>query len=136
MNGNLAGQRVLLVEDDSLVSSTVEDILSFAGVESVEVAPTIERALDALARQKFDLAIMDINLNGRACWPVAVDMRDRGLPYLIVTGYRDLPENGLVGPLLPKPYSMDQLLAAASALVKNAPSKLVLQSPNYDLSRE
>jgi CheY-like chemotaxis protein len=96
MNGNLAGQRVFLVEDDSLVASTVGDILSFAGVGSVEVAPTIERALDALARQQFDLAIMDINLNGRTCWPVAVDMRDRGL----ISGHGYEPNAGELRKLL------------------------------------
>lgn len=118
MPDEINGKRILLVEDDTLVAMTVEDILIYANAGIVEVASTVAKALLALAEREFDLAIVDINLNGEASWPVAAELRKRGIPYLTVTGYGDMVDHELVGTLLAKPYSMDGLLQAASALLE------------------
>lgn len=117
MTDELSGKSILLVEDDDLVAMTVEDILVYAKAR-VEIAGRVDQALQALAAREFDLAIVDINLNGQPSWPVAAELRSRGIPYLTVSGYGDMVEHELAGILLPKPYSMEALLRAASALLQ------------------
>lgn len=119
MAENIVGKRILLVEDDDLVAMAVEDVLLFAQAEAVEIVGTVERALSALARDRFDVVILDISLRGQASWPVAVEVRRRNIPYLTVTGYGDMLDHELVGKLLPKPYSMQSLLTALSELLAN-----------------
>ncbi|RZA23547.1 MAG: response regulator [Lysobacteraceae bacterium] len=116
MTDELRGKRILLVEDDDLVAMTVEDILVYAEA-TVEIAPRVEKALEALGARDFDVAIVDINLNGQPSWPVATELRLRGIPYLTVTGYGDMVDHELVGTLLAKPYSMGGLLTALSGLL-------------------
>ena len=112
----LAGKHLLLVEDDELVAFTVEDMLLHAGAGSVTLAGTVAEAIEALEQRQFDAAILDINLNGHPSWPVASRLQGLGTPYLSVTGYGDLIEHELIRNLLPKPYSMQQLLDAVSAI--------------------
>lgn len=122
MTDNLLGKKVLLVEDDDLVAFVVEDVLLFAQAASVEIAGSVKKALDALARRQFDVAIVDISLRGEVSWPVAEELRRRAVPYLTVTGYGDMLDHELVSKLLPKPYSMDGLLKAVSELLADAPA--------------
>lgn len=112
MSGRLEGKRILLVEDDELVAMTVEDILSIEDADTVVPARTVAQALAALEAGRFDVAIVDINLNGEASWPVAAALRRQDIPYLTVSGYGDLCDHELVGTLLPKPYSMAGLIQA------------------------
>jgi len=117
MTQAIQGKHLLLVEDDELVALTVEDILLHVGAASVTVAGSVPVALEALEQRNFDVAIVDINLNGHASWPVAERLRATGIPYLSVTGYGDMVEHDLIQSLLPKPYSMDQLLKSVSTLL-------------------
>jgi hypothetical protein len=74
----LAGKRVLVVEDDYLVAMEIARALERAGAEVIGPAPTVEAALDALEQTAPDGAILDIN-QGRKLpsrwpthsWPVA-----------------------------------------------------------------
>jgi DNA-binding response OmpR family regulator len=120
MADTLLGKNILLVEDDELVAMAVEDVLIYAQAASVEVVGSVKRALEALARGQFDVAIVDISLRGEASWPVAQELRRRAVPYLTVTGYGDMLDNELVTKLLPKPYSMEGLLKAVSELLPDA----------------
>ncbi|MET0581001.1 MAG: response regulator [Pseudoxanthomonas sp.] len=117
MSQTIAGKTLLLVEDDTLVAATVEDILLYAEAAHVQVASSVDQALQVLAEKRFDAAIVDIDLNGQASWPVAAELKRRQIPYLTVSGYRDMVQHELIGALLPKPYSMNQLLSAVSALL-------------------
>lgn len=122
MADTLIGKKILLVEDDDLVASTVEDVLLFAQAASVEIAGSVKTALDALADRQFDVAIVDINLGGEASWPVAEELLRRAVPYLTVTGYGDVFDHELVSRLLAKPYSMAALLKAVTELLADPAS--------------
>lgn len=117
MSDSIKGKSILLVEDDELVASSVEDILLYAQAGHVHIASNIALALQAVQDRAFDAAVVDINLNGQASWPVAEELTRRHIPYLTVSGYSDMIEHELIGPLLPKPYSMQQLLDAVGALL-------------------
>ncbi|MFN0058859.1 MAG: response regulator [Planctomycetota bacterium] len=57
---------VLLVDDDSAVLESLPPVLAGPQIEVVTAANYPE-ALEALARQQFDLVITDLRLEGQAC---------------------------------------------------------------------
>lgn len=108
-----ARTRVLLVEDEPIIAMTAEDMLDALGCEVVASAATLDEALAASARGGFDVAMLDINLNGVASLPVADLLKNRGTPFIFTTGYG---AGGCGGhgdvPLVTKPYRMGDIEAA------------------------
>jgi len=87
-NVALTGLRVLLVEDEMLISLVIEDLL--ADQHCVVVGPygRITRALVDTARTaKIDLAVLDVNVAGLKIYPVAEILMARGIPFVLVSGY-------------------------------------------------
>jgi CheY-like chemotaxis protein len=80
--------RVLVVEDESLVAMLVEDLLRDLGCEVVGPAATAAQAI-ALARgRSLDFALLDVNLGeGEDSFGVADLLRGRHVPFAFVTGY-------------------------------------------------
>lgn len=60
----LSGKRVLVVEDEMLVLMAIEDMLTDLGCTAISVAGDLDKALALIAAEKFDLATLDVNLNG------------------------------------------------------------------------
>jgi len=54
-------QRVLMVEDDTLCARIVSLVLTSAG-HRLRIAASIDAAREALAQERFDAVILDINL--------------------------------------------------------------------------
>lgn len=106
----LSSKRVLVIEDDMLVMMQVEDMLSDLGCTSIMVAGTVETALDFIAANKFDLATLDVNLNGSRSSAIAEALRDHRIPFAFATGYGDhcFGERFRDRPVLNKPYSFFQ----------------------------
>jgi CheY-like chemotaxis protein len=111
--------RVLVVEDEMMVAMLVEDMLTDLGYEVVTVASGMNSAIEHAERTEFDLAILDLNLNGEKSYPVAEALRTRNVPFLFATGYGEgaLPENFRDVPTLQKPFVSGQLKYAIDSLV-------------------
>ncbi len=77
MTHHLAGKRVLIVEDDNILAITLAEELAAEGAKVVGPAPTVTDALDVITRTDLDGAIVDINLRGKAAFPVADALADR-----------------------------------------------------------
>jgi CheY-like chemotaxis protein len=113
---SIEGTKVLLVEDEAIIAMTAEDMLEELGCETVATAMTLAEAIEAVERGNFDVALLDINLNGRESLPVAAQLREAGRPFIFTTGY------GAAGygsgfddvPLVTKPYQLQDLEAAIS----------------------
>ncbi len=103
--------RVLVVEDEMLIGMLLEDMLVDLGHSVVAVVPRVNEALTAVQRDDFDLAILDVHLNGQAVFPVAEALITRGIPFVFATGYgeRGLPDNYRNRPILQKPFAKDDL---------------------------
>ena len=124
----LAGKRVLVVEDEMLVLMAIEDMLSDLGCTSISVAGNVERALELVATKSFDLATLDVNLNGRKSYPIAIALTNHGVPFAFSTGYgvQDAGESLRCNVVLNKPYTRPQFVEAITALIEaGQPPELV-----------
>ena len=120
MRTGIQGLRVLIVEDESLVSMLIEDTLADIGCTVVGVASRLDEALRKVSSLAFDLAILDVNLNGSETSPVAEALGKRGTPFILATGYGPggIPESFKGAPILAKPFGqsdLERVLAAALA---------------------
>jgi CheY-like chemotaxis protein len=118
--GALAGTRFLVVEDEPLIAVNLVDTLKQAGAAQVQNVGTRAEALRLLEEQKFDAVLLDANLHGASVEDVAAVLRRRNLPFAFVTGYGRpaLPMAFQDAPIVSKPFSEQQLLDAASSLVR------------------
>ena len=110
---DLAGARVLVVEDSMLVALDVETALAAAGAEVIGPATRLDEALDLARREQLDAAVLDINLDGEPVFPVAEALLRRMVPILFSTGYDGssmLPEAMRRIPTVQKPFSGEMLV--------------------------
>lgn len=105
------GRRILVVEDEFLIRMLLEDMLTDLGYELAGVAGRLDEALQLAKTTDFDLAILDVNLDGHDVYPVADLIAGRGLPFIFVTGYggRGLPDAYRDRPTLQKPFQLGEL---------------------------
>ena len=111
MNTSLAGKRVLVVEDELLISMLIEDILIDAGCRVVGPFTNLPDALLAVRNETFDVALLDVNLHGQKIYPVAEVLTEQCIPFVLVSGYgRDaIPNNRPEWRVCSKPFSPDEL---------------------------
>jgi len=118
---DLNGLRILVVEDEAAISLLLEDMLLDFGCEVIGPAARLSAALEAVAREQVDLAILDVNVAGEPIYPVAEALAQRSIPFVFSTGYgsagiRDAFRDR---PVVQKPFSQQDLkrtlLAAVAA---------------------
>lgn len=110
-NEGLRGLRVLIVEDEMMVSMLLEDMLADLGCTPVGPATRIEPALALAGGDTFDLAILDVNLNGNETFVIADALAARAIPFVFASGYGAgrLPEKYRNIPTLQKPFQQQEL---------------------------
>jgi len=82
-------QRILLVEDSALVAAELGDLLASSNRQVIGPARTVEVALALVAKEPLDAAVLDVDINGVAVFPVAKALRARAIPFVFLTGYGD-----------------------------------------------
>lgn len=104
-------RRVLLVEDEVLIAMMVEYYLHEIGISDVVVAHALESGLHEARSGAFDFAVLDINLHGRRSFPIADELRRRGVPFVFSSGYgpRGVEAGYDDAIVLTKPYSVRAL---------------------------
>ena len=121
---SLAGARVLVLEDETLVSMMVEDMLLELGCEVLGPFAKLDQALDFVGRMDdgIDAALLDVNLGGVRSFPMAEALAGKGVPFVFTTGYDEsgLPDAWRGRPTLRKPFMMGEM---ADALRKALPEK-------------
>ena len=112
MDKLLSGRRVLVVEDEMLVLIMIEDMLTDLGCESVTAAASVNQALALIDEQVFDVAMLDMNLNGEMTHSVADALDARGVAFVFSTGYSGerMRDGYRDRPVLKKPF-LDKELA-------------------------
>jgi CheY-like chemotaxis protein len=109
--GRVRGKRVLVVEDELMIRMLLEDMLAELGYVVAGTAMRIGEGVDAARTKQFDIAILDINLEGQPSSPVADVLVARGTPFFFVTGYgqHGVPEQYRDYPMLKKPFQIGSL---------------------------
>ena len=110
----LIGKRVLVVEDEMLVAMLVEDTLQELGCEVVGPVPSVSKALNATRTEVFDVALLDVNLAGQKVYPVAEALEERGIPFVLLSGYGQyaIPAGRTHWRVCSKPFTLNALSAA------------------------
>ncbi|HEY4030140.1 MAG TPA: response regulator [Caulobacteraceae bacterium] len=113
--------RILIVEDEWLIADLLEQMLTELGYEVVGPAADVVEALALIEERVPDAAVLDVSLAKGKSFAVADAMRDRGAPFLFLTGHvdGDLPPQYRSTPLICKPVLMSDLKAP---LAKIAPT--------------
>jgi CheY-like chemotaxis protein len=110
----LAGKRVLLVEDEPLLLLDLQDMVVRMGCQVVASRGDLSAALNQARDAEVDLAVLDVNLGGERIDPVADVLAERGIPFVFASGYADagIPGQHAHRPLVQKPYQGEKLHAA------------------------
>lgn len=102
-----------------MVTMLLQDMLADIGCEVVGVASRFPDALTKAKSLSFDVAILDVNLNGQHTYPIAETLIGRGLSFVFATGYGapSLPPSLQRAPVLQKPFQQRDLERALAAKV-------------------
>jgi len=108
---------ILIVEDEPLIAMMLEDFLLSLGHEVRATCESVSEALKAVETGDFDVAILDVNLKGENVWPVAAELRDRDIPFILASGgHVDPPPAEFANvPMIDKPYTIDRVTPALEA---------------------
>ncbi len=103
---DLQGLRVLVVEDTLLIAEVIVQELLDHGCSVVGPAARLDRGLSLATRSQLDGALLDVNLAGERCFPIADQLASRAIPYIFLTGYSDsgIPPAYQHAPRLGKPF--------------------------------
>jgi DNA-binding response OmpR family regulator len=114
----LTGRRLLIVEDEYFIASDLKRALEAHGMVVVGPVGRVADALALIEREPIDVATLDVNLGTAMCYPIAEQLKARGVPFLFLTGYDGwtLPEWLRDVPLLIKPFDSAAVIAAVRAL--------------------
>jgi CheY-like chemotaxis protein len=95
----------------------IQDTLADIGCEVVGSASRFDEALSKANELSFDVAILDVNLNGHQTFPIAKSLSERGIAFVWATGYGagGLPESLQKAPVLSKPFQQRDLERALRA---------------------
>jgi CheY-like chemotaxis protein len=122
----IKAKRILVVEDELMIRMLLEDMLTELGYTITVAATRLDEALDAARNADFDIAILDVNINGEPILPVADALAARRMPFVFATGYGEqgLPDIYRDRPTLKKPFQLNSLkLVLRSALDKDSVTK-------------
>ena len=110
---------MLVVEDEAMIRMLLCDMLEELGHVVVGQAGHLDEALDLVNSQlAFDLAILDVNLDGKSAEPIAAAIESRGLPFVFATGYGSsgLPQQFRGRPFLQKSFAIGNLSQTLDAI--------------------
>jgi DNA-binding response OmpR family regulator len=113
---------VFLVEDEVMIRMMVADMLDELGYSIAAEAGEINEAIRLAQSAEFDIAILDVNVNGKVISPVASVIEARNRPFIFATGYgaQGLPEEYRDRPALQKPFQMETLAKMITSTLKGA----------------
>lgn len=124
-------KRVLLVEDETLVAMMMREMLIDLGYTVVGPMNDKDSALTAAKQSSIDCAVLDLNLDGFASYPIADELAARAIPFLFLTGYdKEAVDRRYASvPLLQKPVDEQSLRQAIAALLQiNMPARGMAQA--------
>jgi CheY-like chemotaxis protein len=106
-----SGLRILVVEDEPMIATSLDDLLTDFGYRVVGPAYNLDQGMQLIKSEAIDGAVLDVNLGGERVFSLADTLAERSIPFVYVTGYGKLLRNCNHGrPVLQKPYKTQHLL--------------------------
>lgn len=101
-----------------MIRLLLDGMLEELGYSMAAEAGRLDEALTMAKEADFDVAILDVNLNGQPITPVAEALVARGVPFVFASGYgrRGVPDAYSRVPVLQKPFQTDALARALEAV--------------------
>lgn len=123
MDEELVGRRILVVEDEGLIALDIKDLLEGWGCSVIGPVANVAQALELIATNHPDAAVLDVHLGGETSEPIAVVLRAAGSPFLLLTAYQRGHLTGALkdAVLLTKPVDEGLLRQELSALLIGHP---------------
>lgn len=116
-------KHILIVDDDEDLSLIISDMLESYGYK-VSHAENSTEAFDLLSENKYHLVLLDINLPTSTGFEICEELRKVSSVPVIFASARTSETDRITGfniggdDYLPKPYSMQELLARVNALIR------------------
>jgi 1,2-diacylglycerol 3-beta-glucosyltransferase len=126
------GKTLLIVEDDILPAMALRDALQDAGYKVLDLTGRHQDGLAAAKESGPDLALVNIELQGRDDGIVlAAELKAMGIPTLVISGQvgRARSANTVAIASLPKPYSVDDMVKAVDFLLARLAGGETLHPP-------
>lgn len=125
MRSELAGKKILFVEDSPVVSAFGEDVLAELGCTVVGPAANLASARELAESAEMDGAIVDVRIRGDKSFGICDILDSRGVPFILTSGYADwpVPEKWEAVPQMPKPYKLEDVEAVLVKLFAGAPDR-------------
>ena len=119
---DLAGRRVLVIEDSPVVGPFTADILEDLGCAVVGPAPNLAMARELIEEEDFDAALVDLHIRGERVFGLCEMLEAKDVPFILTSGYADwqMPDKLRDHPRLQKPHTIDQVRDALGALLASA----------------
>jgi CheY-like chemotaxis protein len=111
--------RILVLDDEVLISILVEDWLTELGCETVGPANSVPGALGLIDGTGLDGAILDVSLGNGNCYPVADALRDRDIPFAFATGHlgKEIAARFKDALILSKPFDFEAVRTVVTKLL-------------------
>ena len=116
----IAGLNILLVENEALIAMDVAALLAKTECRVVGPCSNVADALNAIARERIDCAILDVNLGREHTLHLADTLTARAVPFIWMSGYDSemLPPRHQRRPFIAKPFAAEVLFDALAAAVE------------------
>jgi CheY-like chemotaxis protein len=89
-NSPLRERRILVVEDEYLIATSLQDALEDAGSIVLGPASSVDKAIKTIDSEgHIDAAVLDVNLGGALSYAVADRLIARKIPFVFTSGYED-----------------------------------------------
>ena len=114
----LTGRRVLVVEDEAMVSMMLENLLTDAGCIVIGPTGTTKAALALIEQETIHCAILDVKLMDGVSVPVAEALAARGIPFVVATAYDVIPPGYNGARVLRKLFKPDEVIEAIADILR------------------
>lgn len=113
--------QILVAEDEFIIVMELLSLIEEAGHAVLGPVTTARQALDFIENGPVDVALLDAALGDDSAEPVVRSLRERRIPFAIISGH---PEAGLRGwlgdaPFFDKPFDPALVLAAIEKLLRS-----------------
>jgi DNA-binding response OmpR family regulator len=111
VQSKLQGLSILIVEDEPLIALDIAEMLESEGAR-VAIAGTVKQAFALVEHARVAAGILDHALSEGDTSALCRKLDDLNIPYLIYTGASRIEGPCSQAPVLDKPASYDELVAA------------------------